>query len=124
MLPLFLGLLAPAAFILGAEPFAVRGRTSIKEIVGGCVAVALYLAICQFLVARKRNRGLGAIWPTLVAMIAPLMVMVVVIALVEKSHTVLVQGLPMLISGCFGSLAGAVLAGRIKRQADANPTQG
>jgi len=110
---LVLGLLAPAMFIIGAEPFEVRGRTSIKEIVAGSLAVALYLAFCQFCVAPKGSRGLGAKWPTLVAMTAPLIVMFVFMALREKPHTVLEQGLPMLISGCCGIFAGAVLAGRV-----------
>ncbi len=123
LLSFFLGLLAPAAFILGAEPFAVRGRNSIKEIVGGCVAVALYLAICQFWVAPKGSRGLGTKWATLVAMSAPLVIVVIVIALGENPHAALVQGLPMLISACCGALAGALLAGRIKRPAHATPTQ-
>jgi hypothetical protein len=39
-------------------------------------------------------------------------------------HLVLTQGLPMLISGCFGIFAGAVLAARVKRPAAAKTAQG
>lgn len=61
-----LGLLAPFVFIIGAEPFAVGGRTSVGEVAAGCLAGTLYLAGCQFWVARKENRGLVANWPTVI----------------------------------------------------------
>jgi hypothetical protein len=112
LLSIFLGLLSPFVFILGASPFEVVGQNSIKEIVAGSLAVVLYLAICQFLVAPRGSRRLGAKWPTLAAMTAPLLVAVVLVASVEKPQVVLVQGLPML-SGCFGIFAGALLAGRV-----------
>lgn len=112
LLSIFLGLFSPFVFIMGASPFEVVGQNSIKEIVAGSLAVALYLAICQFFVAPRGSRRLGAKWPTLVAMTAPLSVAVVLIALVEKHHVLLVQGLPV-ISGCLGIVAGAVAAGRV-----------
>jgi hypothetical protein len=34
-----------------------HGKNSVKEMLAGCIAVALYLAVCQFLVAR--NCALG-----------------------------------------------------------------
>ncbi len=120
----FLGLLAPAVSILGAEPFEVRGRNSIWEIVGGGVAVALYLAICQFAVAPKGSRGLGTKRVTLIAMGAPLILAVVAVAFLESPRTALVQGLPVMIAAGCGLLAGAVLAGRVKRPAEGAPNQG
>jgi hypothetical protein len=74
--------------------------------------VALYLAISQFLVARKSGGGLRADWPILVAMIAPLLAMFLLMAAVEKRGTVLAQGVPMLLAGCIGCLAGSVAAHR------------
>jgi hypothetical protein len=70
--------------------------------------LALYLAVCQFLVAR--SSGLLFEWPILFAMVAPLLAMVLLIAAVEKPSTVLAQGIPMLVAGCIGSLAAALLA--------------
>jgi len=112
-LSIVLGLVTPFVFIMGASAFEVVGENSLKEFVGGSLAVALYLAFCQFCVAAKGSRGLGAKWPTMVAMTAPLLVAVALIALVERPNVLLVQGIPLLISGCFGILVGAVVAGRV-----------
>jgi len=65
VLPAVLGLLSPFIFILGAEPFEVHGRTSSREILAGSLVLALYLAACQFWVARDGNQGLKARWPTI-----------------------------------------------------------
>jgi drug/metabolite transporter (DMT)-like permease len=95
--------------------------------VGGSFAVALYFAICQFCVAHKGRRGLWANWPTVVTMTASLMGPLVFIDFFfwrNNPRLILGQGLPMLISGCFGIFVGAVLAARVKRQADANTAQG
>ena len=103
-----LGLLSPFVFIMGAEPFEVRGKTSIQEILAGCIAVALYLAVCQFMATRNSSSGLRDDWPLLAAMMAPLLAMVLLIAAVEKGDVVLAQGVPMLLAGSIGGLAGAV----------------
>src|ERR1039458_4685254 len=55
-----LGLLSPFVFIMGAAPFEVHGSNSVKEVLAGCIAVALYLAVCQFLVARSSGPRLRA----------------------------------------------------------------
>src|ERR1039457_1155624 len=96
-----LGLLSTFVFIMGAAPFEVHGSNSVKEVLAGCIAVALYLAVCQFLVARSsapRLRADSAVtrgssgeakpswqhktsrisvlmlgWPILVTMVAPLL---------------------------------------------------
>jgi hypothetical protein len=138
VISIILGLFSPIVFIIGAAPFAVHGEASVQAVLAGSIALALYLAVCQFLVARSGGRGLrtgiaeiggldgeaislgqhgrGGIsgllfdWPILFAMVAPLLAMVLLIAAVEKPSTVLAQGIPMLVAGCIGSLAGALLA--------------
>jgi hypothetical protein len=96
-----LGLLSPLLYILGAEPFEVRGENSVQEILAGGVAVALYLAVCQFLATRNSSGGLRADWPILAAMVAPLLA----VCLIMGSSDV---GVPMFLAGCVGCLAGAV----------------
>jgi hypothetical protein len=99
--------------MLGAEPFEARGGNSLKEVLAGCIAMALYLALCQFLVARSARSagGTRAVWSSsFVAMIAPLAVAFLAIAVMEKSAVVLEQDVPMLFAGCTGCLAGALLA--------------
>ena len=41
LLSVVLGFFSLFVFIMGAEPFEVRGKTSIQEVLGGCIAVAL-----------------------------------------------------------------------------------
>ena len=123
LLSLLIGFLAPFVFFMGAEPFGVHGRISIMGIVAGFLAVALCLAFYQFWFAPKRSRGFWAKWPTLVAMTAPLFVMVALKLAKLAFHegpggpvfTREIDRLlvPLLIAGCFGSCAGAVLAGRV-----------
>ena len=108
-----LGLFSPLVFMLGAEPFEGRGRDSLKEVLAGCVAMALYLALCQFLVARS-ERFAGdtrAVWSSsFVAMIAPLAIAFLAIVVLERPGVVLAQGVPMLFAGCTGCFAGALAA--------------
>jgi hypothetical protein len=99
-----LGLLSPLVFILGAEPFEVRGKNSIQEILAGCIAVALCLAVGQFLAVRNSSSGFRADWPILAAMIAPALAWCLIM---EDS------GLPMLLAGSIGCLAGSV-AGHLR----------
>ena len=108
MLSVVLGLLAPFVFIMGAEPFEARGKTSVQEVLAGCIAGALYLAVCQFMATRNSSSGIRADWPILAAMMAPLLGMVLFIAAVENGDVVLAQGVPMLLAGCIGCLAGSV----------------
>ena len=95
-------------FILGAEPFEVRGKNSIQEILAACIAVALYLAVCQFMATRNSSSGFRADWPILAAMMAPLLAAFFLIAAGEKGDVVLAQGVPMLLAGSIGCLAGSV----------------
>jgi hypothetical protein len=50
---LVLGLLSPLLYLIGARFFQVDGSPSIKGIVVGCLAVVVYLAICQIWVLRR-----------------------------------------------------------------------
>jgi hypothetical protein len=113
VLSVVLGLLSPLVFILGAEPFEVRGKNSIQEVLAGCIAVALYLAVCQFLAVRNSSSGFRDDWPILAAMMAPVLAMFLFIAAAEKGGVVLAQGVPMLLAGCIGCLAGSV-AGHLR----------
>ena len=63
--------------------------------------MALYLAVCQFLATRNSSGGLRADWPILAAMVAPLLA----VCLIMGSSDV---GVPMLLAGSIGCLAGAV----------------
>lgn len=107
-----LGLLAPVAFILGAEPFEVPGQNSLKEILAGSVAVALYFAACQFWLARGSVRAHRINGPVLKAMIASLLAVCLLPILLEGGRSWLVASLPMLVSGCVGGVGGALLAPR------------
>src|ERR1019366_1096397 len=91
----------------------VLGVNSLKEVLAGCVALALYLALCQFLVARSaRFAGdTRAVWSSnFVAMIAPVPIVFLANVVLEKPGVVLAQGVPMLLAGCAGCLAGALAA--------------
>ena len=140
VISIVLGFLSPFALMIGAEPFEVHGRNSVKEVLAGCIAVALYLAVCQFLVARSSDPGLRADsaaargsggeaipfwqhrssrigvllpgWPILAAMIAPLLAVSFLMMATEKRGEVLAPGLPMMLAGCIGCLAGALAARR------------
>jgi hypothetical protein len=101
VLSVVLGVLSPLVFIMGAEPFEVPGKNSVQEVLAGSIGVALYLAVCQFLAVRNSGSGFRADWPILAAMMAPLLA----VCLIMVSSDV---GVPMLLAGCIGCLAGSV----------------
>jgi hypothetical protein len=105
VLGLVVGLLSPLVFILGAEPFEAPGKNSVQEALAGSIAVALYLAVCQFLAVRNSSGGFRADWPILAAMAAPL---VAISFIMEDSSRYLI-----LLAGSIGCLAGAV-AGHLR----------
>jgi len=100
-------------FVAGAVT-EVPGTNSPREIASSCAVGALYLGFCQFWVAPRGSRGFRAKGRTLVAMILPLLCAVVLIFVVE--HGSLVPGVFWLVSGCLGSLLGAMIAGRVGTQ--------
>ena len=129
-----LGFLALPAFFFGAAPFDVNGQpTPLKGIVSGCAAVALCLAVCQFLVARRSGREADADtaatgmfqftagerpretsvrlpgWSLPLAMLAPLIGMCCLGLLLDPKPNE--RDAPAILSaGIIGVLAGAALA--------------
>ena len=102
LVSLFLGFTAlPVSFVAGAALEHSKG-----ELIAPCVAAALYLAFCQFWVAPRGSRGFWAKLPTLVASVTPLLVGIV-------PWTPLAVGIPVLTSGCLGSVVGAMIAQRV-----------
>ena len=102
LVSLLLGMTAlPVSFVAGAA-----FEHSMGELIAPCVAAALYLAFCQFWVAPRGSRGFWAKLPTLVASVTPLLVGIV-------PWTPLAVGIPVLTSGCLGSVVGAMIAQRV-----------
>jgi hypothetical protein len=114
LLSIVLGLFAPVVAFMAAAMVEVPGQNPIQEPVAGGIAVAIYLAICQFLVTPRGKRTLSANWPTMVAMGAPL-VAVCLIALAKGRgfRGLLHDALPPIAAGCIGIVAGAWAAGRV-----------
>jgi hypothetical protein len=112
LLSIVLGLFAPVVAFMGAEVVEVPGQNPIRERVVGGLAVALYLAICQFLVTPRGSRKLGANWPTMVALGAPLLALFFVAQAKDLWERGYLYG-PIVISGWLGILAGAVVAARV-----------
>jgi hypothetical protein len=83
------------------------------------VIMGAYLAVCQFLVAAK-GVGLRANLATLLGMTAPWFLGFVANVVLENRDTLLSQGIPMLLAGSLGPLAGAIVAGA----SEAKPTGG
>jgi hypothetical protein len=102
----FLGFTTLLVSFVAAAAFEIRERTSNGELIAPCVAAALYLAFCQFWVA---PRGRGRFWAkllTVVASVAPLLLYV--------NWNRRAWGVPwVLVSGCLGSVIGAMIAQRV-----------
>lgn len=104
LVSLLLGMTALLVSFGAASAFETPGTTSIREISAACVAAAFYLAFCQFWVAPRGSSGFWAKLPTLVASVAPLL-----------GHQLALGafGIPWLVSGCLGSVIGAMIAQRV-----------
>ena len=103
---LFLGFTALVVSFVAASAFETRGGTSNAELIAPCVAAALYLAFCQFWVAPRGHSGFWAKLPTLVASVAPLLLIV--------NLTPRTWGIPWgMVSGLLGSVIGAMIAQRV-----------
>lgn len=95
----FLGMTALLVSFGAASAF----ENSKGELIAPCVAAVLYLAFCQFWVAPRGSSGFGAKLPTLAASVAPL--------LLEVNLPPRTWGIPwVMVSGCLGSVIGAMLA--------------
>ena len=98
-----LGFLSPLVFLLGSRPFEVAGRDSVLEILSGCLAGGLYVAVCQYLVVRNTGYDFHEGRPMRIAMVAPILAYFLPL----QPRQMLVTGLPMLLAGYLGTLAGA-----------------
>jgi hypothetical protein len=104
LLSIVLGILAPLAFIVGGSLF----ENTPGETLAGCVAAALYCAVCQFWLPRKGSGGLAANWPILAGMIGGLLVACAFLVAGPKWS--------QFVSGCLGSFAGFLLSARRGRR--------
>jgi hypothetical protein len=104
-----LGFTSLFVFFVAGSAFEVKGENSVREIVAACLFGSTYLAFCQFWVAPTGVRGIRGKWPTLVAMVAPLFL---VLPFIERG-AILGTGIPLVAIGCLGSLVGAVFADRV-----------
>jgi Na+-translocating ferredoxin:NAD+ oxidoreductase RnfA subunit len=81
------------------------------------VIMGAYLALCQFLVAKKGVEP-GANRATLLGMAAPPVLMFFVGTLAFESREVfLSQGIPGLLAGCLGPVVGAIAAWALPKKA-------
>ena len=105
-----LGALTPFVFILGAEPFEVPGQNPMGERLSGSVVLALYLAFCQFMLARSRGPGGAAPLPVVIAMAVPVMTWAVYFIRRDGPEGAWIIGWPIVVAGVCGIGGGAVLA--------------
>ena len=102
----FLGFTTLLVSFVAAAAFETRGGTSNGELIAPCVAAALYLALCQFWVAPRGRGRFRAKLLTVVASVAPLLLYV--------NWNRRAWGIPwVLVSGCLGSVIGAMIAQRV-----------
>jgi len=118
-LPVWMSLFSPGAFIAGAEPFDRPGPLPVKAIVAGCIAVAVYLAACQVLAVLRSRDDWRSRCSVFLIILTPILAASLLTLAVEKRQVFLSQGVPMLVSGFIGNLAGALIgaaAARMKRK--------
>ena len=114
LLSIVLGLFAPVVAFWAGAMVEVPGQNPIQEPIAASIAAAVYLATCQFLVTPRESRKLGANWPTMAAMGATLVaVCVVALAKGRGVRELLHIALPPVAAGCFGIVAGAIVAARV-----------
>ena len=106
VLSVVLGVLSPLVFFMGAGHFEGGGGNLVGIVLAGSIAVALYFAVCQFMATRNSSGGLRDDWPILAAMVAPLLAVVLFILKGDVEST---QGVPMVLAGLIGCLAGSVV---------------
>lgn len=112
LLSIVLGLFATVVAFMAAAMVEVPGQNPIQERVAGSLAVAIYLAICQFLVTPRESRKPGANWPSMVALGAPLLVLSFIAEAKDLWERAFMYG-PIVISGWLGIAAGAIVAARV-----------
>ncbi len=89
-------------------------------------AVSVYVAFgfllvyffgCEWLLSRVYERAHGPDVAVLLTLNAGVIVLAVIVFLVEKREVFVQQGLPMLLCGLVGTVAGAVVASVVARKA-------
>jgi hypothetical protein len=112
-LSILLGLSSFIAYFAGFLPFDVNGPSPLKAYVGGSVAIALYLAVCQFFVTKK-DGSLKENWRSILTMIAPLAIFTLLIWVIAESGHFDKEAISIVGSGLIGTLAGAGIARLVK----------
>lgn len=98
------------AFIVGSASDGMLGAARSPSPPLTFVIMGVYLALCQFLVAKKGVKP-RANWATLLGMAAPPVVLLFAGTLVFERHEVFLnQGVPGLLAGSLGPALGAVAA--------------
>ena len=92
----WMGLIAPFGFF-------------VADSLGGIVS----FAVCQCFAVRRN--GWRSSWPVFLTMIAPLLAFFLFMLAMEKRKVVLGQGIPILLGGCIGNAAGALIGSAIGR---------
>ena len=118
-LPVWMSLFSLGAFMAGAEPFDRPGPAPVKAIVAGCIAGAVYLAACQFLAVLRSRDDWRSRCSVFLIILTPILAASLLTLAVEKRQVFLSQGVPILVSGFIGNLAGALIgsaAARMKRK--------
>ncbi len=107
-----LGLLTPFIGIIGAEPFEVPGQNPVMERIGAGVAVAIYCAVCQFLITRQNVKSNSPLLPPIAAMVLAIGAVCIILIAVEGPGSLIYFGGPILVAGFIGAVSGMIL-GRI-----------
>jgi hypothetical protein len=105
------------AFIVASVSDGMLGAARSPSPPLSFVIMGAYLALCQFLVAKK-GVDPRANWATLLGMAAPPVLMFFVGTLAFERHEVFVnQGIPGLVAGCLGPVLGAFAAWALPKKA-------
>ncbi len=111
-LSIALGLVAPIVVFMAAALVEVPGQNPPQERIAASLAAFLYLAICQFLIARMDDRKHGANWPSTVALCVPLLLLASVADARDLGERAFLYG-PWVVAGGLGIAAGAWAATRV-----------
>jgi hypothetical protein len=104
------------AFCLGLLGFFLSFVGAGAGLLATFLLIGVYFLICQFLLSRGNVNAYREDWPIMLAMDAAFLVVIVIMALVEKREVVISQGPGFLLSCCGGTYAGAVAASLIARR--------
>ena len=111
LLAIVFGLSACLVSFMAGALVEVPGQNSPQERIAAGLAAFLFLAICQFLLARTDGRRPAVEWPTWVALGAPLLLLASVADARNLGERVVLYG-PWVLAGWLGIAAGAWAARR------------